>query len=245
MSFTYLQEQEEVSSEVYCWDTDPCALLKSNPIAERYCCNGNGTESCLDSQSGMTCAPSTESPGGAKSMSCAEDFRVKTSAQPAGVLELAENEADYGEKWHGYVAKYDPNTSSWKTRQCSLFEDLEPSLETWPSWGMMQGGECWEVRKPETRTKEPECGWLPTPIKGDFRFYRHTIAGARRKKFTGHGQTHIIHEASENVEMGDSERILANPQFNEQIMSWPIAWTDLRPLGTDRIAEWLRLHGKS
>ena len=36
-----------------------------------------------------------------------------------------------------------------------------------------------------------------------------------------------------------------NPDWVEWLMGWPIGWTDLKPLATDRFQEWLRLHGRS
>lgn len=34
-----------------------------------------------------------------------------------------------------------------------------------------------------------------------------------------------------------------NPQWVEWLMGWPIGWTDLQPLATDRFREWLAQHG--
>jgi hypothetical protein len=34
-----------------------------------------------------------------------------------------------------------------------------------------------------------------------------------------------------------------NPEWNEWLMGWPMGWTDLKPLATDRYRAWLRLHG--
>lgn len=34
-----------------------------------------------------------------------------------------------------------------------------------------------------------------------------------------------------------------NPEWVEWLMGWPIGWTDLRPLGTDKFQQWLRAHG--
>lgn len=35
-----------------------------------------------------------------------------------------------------------------------------------------------------------------------------------------------------------------NPTWAEWLMGWPIGWTDLRPLGTDKFQQWLNSHGK-
>ena len=32
--------------------------------------------------------------------------------------------------------------------------------------------------------------------------------------------------------------------FREWMMGWPIGWTELRPLATDRFQEWRRWHGR-
>ena len=55
---------------------------------------------------------------------------------------LLEAEVQCGSTWRELLAKYNPDTLSWKTAQCSLLEDLEQSLETWPRWGSMRNGEC-------------------------------------------------------------------------------------------------------
>lgn len=35
-----------------------------------------------------------------------------------------------------------------------------------------------------------------------------------------------------------------NPDWVEWLMGWPIGWSDLKPLETDRFRQWLRQHGK-
>jgi len=34
-----------------------------------------------------------------------------------------------------------------------------------------------------------------------------------------------------------------NPTWVEWLMGWPLAWTDLRPSGTDKFHKWPHLHG--
>lgn len=36
-----------------------------------------------------------------------------------------------------------------------------------------------------------------------------------------------------------------NPNWVEWLMGWPIGWTDLGPLATDKFRQWLRWHGRS
>jgi DNA (cytosine-5)-methyltransferase 1 len=93
-----------------------------------------------------------------------EGFPVKTSVQQDEAQELKENEAGCGEKWRASFTKYDPNSRSWKTHQCSLVEDLEPFLETWPQWGLMRDGECWEQRTLEQTIRGTGFGLLPDNV---------------------------------------------------------------------------------
>lgn len=36
-----------------------------------------------------------------------------------------------------------------------------------------------------------------------------------------------------------------NPTWVEWLMGWPIGWTDLKPLETDKFRQWLRSHSES
>jgi hypothetical protein len=96
-----------------------------------------------------------------------EDFLAKTLVQPGKAQELMENEVECGDKWRGSFTKYDLNSCSWKTHQCSLLGDLDEFLETWPQWGLMRDGECWEQQMLAQTIKGTEFGlseskW-PTP----------------------------------------------------------------------------------
>ena len=243
MSWLYSRALVAAYSGANSLDGEPCALLNVMHTPHPFWLRDRTMGTWSHSQFGLTYQPLTESLGGGLLTWYLAGFHAKTLVAPAAAKESTGQEAGFGEKWHESFAKFNPDTSSWKIRQLWLFGDSDESLEIWPKWGLMLNGECWEATPLETRTIEPECGWLPAPIKGDFRFFRHTVKGARNKKHIGHGQTHIVHEASEHVLLGDSERILANPQFYEEIMSLPDSWTDLRPLETPKMQAWLNLHG--
>jgi hypothetical protein len=73
------------------------------------------------------------------------DFHAKTLAQPAKAQELKETNPQCGNTWQGSLARLDPNTSLWKTAQCSLLEDLELSLQTFPRWGLMRNGALYQL----------------------------------------------------------------------------------------------------
>lgn len=148
MSYTYLLDAGEESSAASFSDIPVSVLSKLNLTAERSCSKDSGTGFFPDSQSGMTCEPSMEIHGKEKLTLCVEGSLVKTSAHQETEQDCKEPKADCGGKWHESFAKFNPQSCSWKIRQLLLFEDLEPSLEIWPKWGLMQNGECWELPMP-------------------------------------------------------------------------------------------------
>lgn len=155
-------------SEEPCSDGEPCAPLKSSPSVGRCCSDAKWMDAYRASLSGTTSEHSTATPGAAASMSSAADSRARTFQQPEKAQESTEPEAGCGERWHEWFAKYDRDTSSWRTRQCSLLEGLDVFSETWPRWGLMRGGACWEVHRfPEAQSFESDYGWLPAPMATD------------------------------------------------------------------------------
>lgn len=163
-SLPCLQGQEEVSSEAICWDGEQFVPSSGPTTLGEYCLPDSETGSCLDSRSGMTSKHSTETPGEGESMSSQEDFPARTSAQTARALESMGRGRECGSTWPGSFAKFDPNSSSWKTPQCSLLEGLDVYSETWPRWGMMRNGACWERMTAAPPMSEAGSGLLPTPL---------------------------------------------------------------------------------
>ena len=139
-------------------DGEQSAPLNGNPIQQAYCAPDKMTDFSRLSRFGMTFKPLTESRGKELLMLYREVFHAKTLAQQEKEQELTENEAECGEKWHASFAKYDPDLSLWKTPQCSLLGDSEEFLETWPQWGLMRNGECWEQRTLEQTIRGTEYG---------------------------------------------------------------------------------------
>ena len=100
-------------------------------------------------------------------MSYLAAFPARTSQLPEKVSESTESAAECGNTWRGWLAKYDPDSSSWRTAQCSFIEDLPESLETLPRSGMTRGGLLWELPMLERRTKETDSGLWLTPRASD------------------------------------------------------------------------------
>lgn len=143
------------------------------------------------------------------------------------------NDLQCGSTWRASWAKYDRVSCSWKTPQCSLFEDLDQSLPIWPQWGMAANGECWALPTLAYRTKGTGSGWLPTPLKAD-----SYLATYPHKSFQ---RAHSIASLPECVSRSSGMRI--SPTTHELLMNWPDGWTDLQPLETDRFQQWLQAHG--
>ena len=166
MSYIYLRESGEVSSAECYSDIPAFARSKSSRSVERFCCKDNATESCHASLSGTTCEHSTGDRGAGKSIAFAEASLAKTFPQRAKARESTGREAGYGVSSRVLLAKFDPATRSWKTPQCSLFGGSDECLETFPRWGMTQGGLLWELTMSEPHTGANASGFWRTPDTG-------------------------------------------------------------------------------
>jgi DNA (cytosine-5)-methyltransferase 1 len=116
------------------------------------------------SQFGMTYRPLTESLGEELLMSYLAGFHAKTSVPLEKAQALTESDRECGEKWRASFVKFDPAMSLWKTHQCSLLGDLDEFSETWPQWGLMRNGECWEQQTLEQTTRGTGFGLSPNGV---------------------------------------------------------------------------------
>jgi hypothetical protein len=162
MSWHCSLELVEAFSQANIWVTGSCVRWRETRIAERSLCGGKRTKASPSSPSGTTSTPSTESHGMALSMS----FLL---ASPASLFPLQEKEKEpktnetNGPLPQESLAKYDPDTSSWRTYH-PLFNTWEEfSPETWPEWGTIKNGELFPLEKPEPDINEKDGGWWPTP----------------------------------------------------------------------------------
>jgi len=291
-----------------CSDGAPSAPLSGNPTQQAYLSQDKMTVFSRLSRFGMTYKPLTESRGEELLTLYLEDFRARTSQSQEKVMDLTENEAECGEKWHGLLARFDQDTHSWRTVQCSLLEDLNESLQTLPQWGMTVGGELYLRPMLERHTKETVFGFsVPTPVASDATsgavigkndtFYTtstgmprkvnqkgtdgsvglarlvqmwptptsstgganhnspSTLAGKRyTMNLTGAVQLNPVQQKWGTPKAQDSRHALRdrgkgnlgeqvsglhnggklNPTWVEWLMGWPLGWTDLKPLETDK-----------
>jgi hypothetical protein len=227
MSYTFLLEQGEESSADSFSDIAPYVQSRLSHTLGRFCYNGNEMESSRGFQSGMMSLHSTGSLGGESSMLCVEVSHAKTSP-PLEVVKASKGPGvDCGWKWQESSVKWSHSTSSWRTRQCSLLEGLDVFSETWPKWGIMRDGECWEQTPLEPVIIAPESGYVPTPCASD---YKGGARNGRDSEFK-----HWLKRRHGNS--------YPHPQRVEEMMLWPIGWSELEPLETDKFREWLRSHG--
>jgi hypothetical protein len=248
MSWLYSQALVAEYSEDTSLDGALCALWNGTPTQRPSWLPAKTTDACRLSRSGMTCKPLTAQHGEAVLMSFLAAFPARTSAQPERAQESTASAAACGHTWPESLAKFDPATRSWRTRQCLLFEDSTECLEIWPRWGMMRAGECWAQSMPEPHINGTESGLWPTPcLPGNGGSH------GKRKLKEMLWPTPTAHNAKECNAPSEAERntpTLAaqaggklNPTWVEWLMGWPLGWTDCAASATDKFQAWRHSHG--
>ena len=163
MSWLFSQALVEEFSEVNCSDGEQSAPLNGKPIQQAYCAPDKMTDFSRLSRFGMTYKPLMEDHGQELLTWYLAAFPAKTSVPPAKAQELMVSGPECGERWHGLLARFDPNSHLWRTVQCSLVEDLNESFQTLPQWGMTVGGELYLLPTLVQTTNENESGLWLTP----------------------------------------------------------------------------------
>jgi len=260
MSWHYLQEQEAVSWDPTSSDGAPSALLSMLPIPGASYSPGSVRDACQGSPSGMTCEPSTGGHGEDTLTSLPEASPAKTSQQREREPVSKANAPAFGERWRASLARYDRNMHLWRTAQCSLLEGLDVFSETWPRWGMMRNGECWELSTLAPRIEESGSGLWPTPRAKES---TESAEAIMRRAETGRYGVNMnltaavklwprVHRspggASEmrrhTPDLPTQVGGQLNPPWVEWLMGWPVGWTDLQPLAMDKFQQWLDSHGR-
>ena len=237
MSWLYSQALVEEYLGASSLDGELSAPLSGSHTQQAYCAPDKMMDFSRLSRFGMTFKPLMADRGEELLTLFREDFHARTSAPQEKAQALTENDQECGQKWLASFVKFDPAMSLWRTHQCSLLGGLDEFLETWPQWGLMRNGECWEQRTLEQSIRGTESGLLPTPCARDGRGARSLEA----QKKANRGATNSL---------PDYLRILQNWQYPpvavvEYMMGWPLGWTDLKPLGTDKSLYVQQQHGES
>lgn len=137
------------------------------------------------------------------------------------------------------LAYCDQNTSSLKTYQDCLLEKagigLQPFSMTWPKSGMMQNGIVYSLAGLENLIDEKEFTLLPTPMTSDGKEpnllsrLRATESWETAKMLTARlkGLFLGLKGREEN-----KETYVVNPCVMENMMGYPIGWTEVQDLET-------------
>jgi hypothetical protein len=267
MSWLFSQVLVEESLGENFLDGERSAPLSGKPTQQAYCAPDKMTDFSRLSRFGMTYKPLMADRGEELLMSYLAAFHAKTSAQQEKGQELMESAAGCGEKWRASFTRYDPDSSLWRTHQCSLLGGLDEFLETWPQWGLMRDGECWEQQMLAQTIRGTESGLsekLPTPTASDYKSQPTSKSwkakGAINFKLSNPEiqamwPTPTAHMAKETNAPSEHNRNTPtltaqaggklNPMWVEWLMGWPVGWTDLKPLETGKSLCVPQPHGES
>jgi hypothetical protein len=266
MSWLFSQALVEEYSPANYSDGASSAQLSVMPTPHKFWRSDKMIESSDHSRFGLTSRVLTDGHGTELLMSYLEDSLAKISAGPEKVPESTGREADFGQKCGASFAKYNRGTSTWKTAQCSLFEDSGEFLETWPRWGSMRNGASFLRQIPALPICASASGLWQTPVaddsvnrqagkwnsRGEPKLSAQVklcptptamnfTGGAAMCKWGGAGARAKLKTMFTPEEINGQ----LNPEWVEWLMGWPIGWTDLKPLAMDKFQEWLQQHGKS
>jgi hypothetical protein len=247
MSFHYLPELVGASSEHTSSDGDPSVRWRSNRTAGKSSCGAKGTVCFPCSQSGTTCEPSTVQHGMESWMSSRRDFLASPSPSPDDAPAQTTN-GTCGLRRSGSFAKWDRDSSSWRTYQGSLIQDTSDEYSgTWPRQGMMLDGAVSELTMLGLPTSASDSGSWPTPQASDAMavgFCETSTArkerGLSRPSGTRIG-TCLKYDRRTERHVVDG---FPNPILSEWLMGYPINWTALEPLAMGRFRQWLEQFGR-
>ena len=235
MSWHYLQGQEVESWEGNSLDGAPSALLRLIPTPAKCSSPVSEMASSSPSQSGTMCGPSTVSHGEAGLMSSRAGSPASGSPLPARKKASTTRTLPSGTKWPESLARFDPPTSSWKTPHSSLLEGWDKFSGTWPRSGLMRHGIVFPLRSWARLKPGKGSGLLPTLVKADGKGSRNGTAKGR----TPSAGITVTDWLWLNIGPG-----MLHPESAEWMMLWPIGWTALTALGTDKFQEWFHSHSQ-
>ena len=255
MSWLFSRVLVEAYSEDIYSDGEPSVQSSGSPTPQAYLCNDKMMGFSRLSRFGMTFRLLTADRGEVLLMSYLEDFPVKTFQPQEREQESMESDQGCGGKWQGSFAKYDPDTHSLRTHQCSLLEEEPELLQTLPRSGMTRNGTLWERQTLVRRINATESGSWPTPMSSEYKANKNYRPGRQNglTQAVMKWPTPTAHNAKETNAPSEHSRntpTLAaqaggtlNPTWVEWLMGWPLEWTDLKPLETDKFQQWQQQHG--
>lgn len=232
-------------------DSGPFAPLKSTPTARAFLQRDKTTDTWSHFPSGMTCEPLTADHGAALLTWFLAGFRARTSAAQVSARASTELAAASGASLRESSAKSAQLSLSLKIPHTCEREGSRSCSATLPAWGMMRRGEWSALTPPELPTCGGGSGFeLPTPTTAGNELSPSMAKWPAHKRFAtlattlygsnrGGAQGRVgMPRNSFEVEIGGLRLAL-----REWIMGWPIGWTALEPLETDKLRQWFRSFG--
>jgi len=166
MAWIYLAESEE-SQKRSKGIPIPSLIVKTTDMLKLCYCRGWLAEIYQMPPSGMTFVHSEQNCYLLNPTLSTVASPAKTLAVPVAERAWRESEAAYSSRSLGCVAKYDLDSSSWRTSQLSLFEAQSELLESFAAYGMTVDGEFYPLRMWERIIREKGGGFWPTPTASD------------------------------------------------------------------------------
>ena len=270
MSFVYLPVGVvDCSQPSGCLAGEQSATSRMNPTALTSLKPESGTGCLTTPRSGTTPEHSTGDPGVDAWILSLRASRASPSVPPASDRENKTSETS-GPKPSESYAKWDPDSACWRTYQVSfLTNTTEPFSGSFPRAGLMHHGRLYRRRKWERRISEIGSGLWPTPKAFDaIASNPERVALLRAGKNTFKSKSSGISGGIQNLADHVTARQMfptptadrwdglqshgknvvtdqLNPTWVEWLMGWPLGWTALEPLETDKFRLWLEQHGKS
>ena len=233
MSWLFSQALVEEFSAATCSDGVPSAQLSVMPTPHKFWRNDKTMEPSQLSRFGLTCAVLTADHGEDLLTWFRADSRVRTYPLPGMVPASTVVVPGYGAKWLESSARYDLDSSSWRTHRCLWDEDLPWSSVTLPSWGMARDGFVYRHPTAERPINVTVSGLWPTLTASI-----GTKCGGRHK-----GKADTLSSFLAEIEgLETSSTSLVNPLWAEWFMGFPSGWSDLKPLEMRKFHEWQRQH---
>ena len=188
----------------------------------------SGTVYSVTHQFGTTLKPLTVSRGVESWIASLRVSRASQSPSQESNGELKTNGGS-GLTCGELFAKFDPESSSWKTcQELDGKKPLKKYLKTWPQAGTMRSGIVWLLKPLERPTSDGEHSLYPTPRAQDSyeRSNWKTVVDANEG---GSSQQTLTRKIRYDAGKGGGQ---LNPTWVEWLMGFPIGWTVLEPLET-------------
>ena len=239
MAWIYLAESEE--SHLH-WNhgSDQSLIVKTTGTAKVFCCPECDTAVYHVRQSGMISQASKPQCCVEAWMSFTEDSLARTSVVQEMESAWMESDQGYSSKSFDCVARFDPDSFSWRTSQLSLFGGLTEFSWSSLRWGMIVDGRLYQPLRWVPLTCENDGGCLPTPTANEYGSNQSDSPNASvRPSLNQMARSHqwptpTLEDSKCNGSASSGGRL--NPTWVEWLMGYPCGWTALG----DSETQWFR-----